>query len=160
MGHGEWGQQGKTEQGNQHGNSLSQEPDWVKKWLANNDSDIARHEQVFQKGYPNRWGARIPINSRWNLDLMESLLKDYEDKEVVEWLRYGWPTGSLPTLAPPEMATRNHKGATDFPEQLTKYIHKEASYGAVMGPYKKIPFMGKVGISPLSTRPKRDSTER
>ena len=29
-----------------------------------------------------------------------------------------------------------------------------------MGPFDKIPFQNKVGISPLSTRPKKDSDKR
>ena len=59
-------------------------------------------------------------------------------------------------LKPP----KNHKGATQFPEQMTKYIQKEITYDVVMGPYNKIPFEDNVGISRLSTRPKRDSEER
>ena len=54
----------------------------------------------------------------------------------------------------------NHKGANEHPEQLRKYINKELHHGAVMGPYKKIPFMGSSGISPLSTRPKKGSPDR
>ena len=66
----------------------------------------------------------------------------------------------MPTLPDPAISTNNHKGATDYPEALTKYIQKEAMHGAVMGPYDKIPFQSKVGISPLSTRPKIYSEER
>ena len=70
------------------------------------------------------------------MDLFASLLQDYEDKEVVEWIRYGWPTGRLPQLQDPTPSGWNHKGAEQFPQQLNKYIHKESRYGAVMGPYK------------------------
>ena len=43
-----------------------------------------------------------------------------------------------------------------------KYITKELDKKAVMGPYQKIPFQhtSTVGISPLSTRPKKDFSER
>ena len=68
--------------------------------------------------------------------------------------------GRLPTMQGPQLNYKNHKGATDFPQALKKYIQKEQSHNAVMGPYDKIPFHNKVGISPLSTRPKRDSEER
>ena len=106
---------------------------------------------VHTHGYPNRWGAKIPVKSTWNLDRFEQLLQEYEDKEVVEWLRYGWPTGRLPTLSPPRQTAKNHKRASEFPEHLKKYIRKEHSYGAVMGPFDKIPFKGSAGISPLIT---------
>ena len=139
---------------------MDHEPRWVKQWLGHNDEDICRHEQVLKGGYPNRWGARIEVQSSWNLELMGDLLKDYQDRDIVEWLRYGWPTGRLPTLPEPGQSTKNHKGATEYPQHLSKYVRKELSYRAVMGPYKKIPFQGMVGISPLSTRPKRDSQDR
>ena len=160
MGHGEWMQREAQLDTSEHGSSLQVAPQWVQKWLNTNDPDIALHNEVITRGYPNRWGARIEVKSNWNLQLFKELLGDYADAEVVEWLKYGWPTGRLPTLGNPSWTSKNHKGATDHLEQLKKYIHKEAKYGAVMGPYEKIPFDNKVGISPLSTRPKKDSIER
>ena len=143
-----------------HGNQLQVEPSWVKQWLHKNDGDIALHNTVLEKGYPNRWGAQIPVKSKWNLDKMEKWLEHYPDREVVEWIRYGWPMGRLPTANPPTLNTKNHKGATEYQQQLRQYLNKEIAHGAVMGPYAKIPFSGTVGISPLSSRPKRDSDER
>ena len=78
----------------------------------------------------------------------------------MEWIRFGWPAGRLPTLPDPHISNINHKGATDHPLALKQYITKEQGYNAVMGPYTKIPFTHKVGISPLSTRPKKDSGDR
>ena len=75
-------------------------------------------------------------------------------------MKYGWPIGRLPSLPDPEITFKNHKGATEHPEALVKYIQKESKYGAIMGPFNIIPFEDKVGISPLSTRPKKDSTDR
>ena len=159
-GHGEWAAQENEELAKEHGNPLLTYPRWIRNSWEQNDSDIALHEAVLKGGYPNRWGARQEVMSTWNLNRFEELMEQYEDKEVVEWLRYGWPMGRLPTMKPPQLSTKNHKGATDFPEHLHKYINKEAKYGAVMGPFKKIPFSANVGISPLSSRPKKDSVDR
>ena len=52
---------------------------------------------------------------------------------------------------------RTIKGQLNMAQALEAYIGKELRHGAVMGPYHKIPFKTKVGISPLSTRPKRNS---
>ena len=60
----------------------------------------------------------------------------------------------------PAISAKNHKGATDHVEALNQYIAKEQSKGAVKGPFNRIPFQSKVGISPLSTRPKKGSQER
>ena len=159
-GHGEWEQANIDDKGSKEEVSPVQEPEWIQQWLVKNDKDIGLSEVVRKGGYPNRWGACIPIESGWNLDIMKELLSDYQDKEVVDWLRYGWPSGRLPTLQPPGWSMKNHKGASDFPEELQKYIDKEKNYGAVMGPFRKIPFKGNIGISPLSTRPKKGSADR
>ena len=159
-GHGEWVETTSMKPVKHHGNGLCREPYWVEQWLNKVDADIRIHNEVINKGYLNRWGARIPVDSHWNLKAMARLLETYEDKEVVEWLTYGWPIGRLPTAQEPQMTPKNHKGATDHPEVLTKYIAKEAKYGAIMGPYENIPFNNKVGISPLSTRAKKTSLDR
>ena len=99
------------------------------------DADIRLHNAVWEQGYPNRFGARIPIKQRWNLSEFEDLLKDYEDIEVVEWLKFGWPSGRLPTMKEPTRSFKNHKGAIDYPEALQKYIQKEQKKDAVMGPF-------------------------
>ena len=125
--------------------TLESEPLWIYKWRCKVDRDIRLHQEVLDKGYPNRWGVRIPIQSKWNLDRFEQLLEDYGDWEVVEWMRYGWPTHRLPTLTDPDKMGRNHKGASDFPEALKKYIVKESSKGAIMGPFDEVPFQSKVG---------------
>ena len=132
----------------------------MQQWLSKNDEDIHRHLEVRRKGYPNRWGAQLEIKTNWNLELMEQWLHDYEDKDVVQWLRYGWPTGRLPMLPPPSISRKNHKGAMEFPQQMDKYIQKELENGAIMGPYQKIPFRDNVGISPLGTREKKGSEDR
>ena len=168
MGHGEWvpveevnaENEAIGAEGNQEVETPEVEPGWILKWRAKVDEDIKLHQEVLEKGYPNRWGARRPVRTRWNLDRFKELLKNYEDREVVEWLRYGWPTGRLPSLPNPGITCKNHKGTTDHPEALRKYISKERTKEAIMGPYKKIPFQKRVGIAPLSTRPKRESSER
>ena len=60
----------------------------------------------------------------------------------------------------PHITLKNHKGASEYPESLRGYILKERSHRAVMGPFKKVPFQSKVRISPLSTRPKKDTQDR
>ena len=159
LGEGEWAPpEDKLPEGNMQ--QLGKEPKWVYRWRCTVDEDLQLHQEVLEKGYPNRWGAQIPVKTKWNLELLQALLVNYEDREVVEWLRYGWPTGRLPSLPEPVISGRNHKGATEYPDSLQKYVKKEASKGAIMGPYDNIPFQNRVGISPLSTRPKKDSPER
>ena len=116
---------------------------------------------VRKHGYPNIYGAQIPVESTWNLELLASLLADYHDKELVQFLTYGWPSNRLPTSPKPTRNFLNHKSATEFPDQIKQYISRELSLGGVIGPFKDSPFLeADIGVSPLSTRPKKDSTDR
>jgi hypothetical protein len=54
----------------------------------------------------------------------------------------------------------NHKGAREFYDGVLKYLFKEASYGAIIGPFDKNPFPGHFKISPLNTVSKKDTLER
>ena len=107
IGEGEWVQLEESANLQAHtAQELNREPEWVHKWRTTVDEDIQLHEKVLKGGYPNRWGAKIELKHKWNLQLMEDLLRDYEDNEVVEWMRYGWPSGRLPTLGEPEHSTK------------------------------------------------------
>ena len=128
--------------------------------LLDHKTDIELCKRVRQGGYPNRWGARIPIETHWNVELFDKLLTGYHDRDLIEWMKYGWPIGRLPTMKDPTPTFKNHQSATEYPEALEKYIKKEQSYGAIIGPLEAIPFTEKMGVSPLSTRPKKDSPDR
>ena len=41
-------------------------------------------------GIPNVYGARIPVQTKWNIPLMRQLAKSVADREVVEFMQYGW----------------------------------------------------------------------
>ena len=113
-----------------------------------------------KKGYPNAWGARIPVESNWNIQLFDSLLHNYHDREVITWLKYGWPISRPPNIPDPVPVYENHASAVMHPDSIHKYLQKEMERGAICGPFKEVPFNSKVGVSPLSMRPKRDSQER
>ena len=126
-----------------------------------NNDDVRLAETVKCLGYPNAYGAKIPLNTKWNLALFEQLLQGYHDQEVIMFLKYGWPANRVPTMPPPTISNVNHKSATDHPNFVKKYINKELQRGMLIGPFKAPPFSGnRTGVSPLSTRPKKHSSER
>ena len=65
-GHGEWFPQDDGITGNQDTEvkSLERETDTAIKWITKLDQDVRIHTEVLQRGYPNRWGARIPVHSQ------------------------------------------------------------------------------------------------
>ena len=54
----------------------------------------------------------------------------------------------------------NHRSALDFSEEITSYIHDEVKLGTLLGPFDGNPFSSQAIVLPLSTREKKDSTDR
>ena len=130
--------------------------------LSMNDcwSKVELCNYVMQHSYLNAWGARIPVESGWNLKLLDSLLVDYQDREVVGWLRYSWPVSRPPNWLDPVPSYGNHASATEFQAQVDNYIDKELNRKATCQPFKEVPFSSRIGVSPLSSRDKKESAER
>jgi len=99
------------------------------------------------------------VFSRLNISYIRQKLLNYSDYQVCDFLEYGWPVGHNGSSFR-SSSCRNHTGATDFSEQITSYLIKEASYQAVVGPFKDNPFNGPIALSPLNSVPKKDSSER
>ena len=49
------------------------------------------HFRVKESGKPNVEEERIQVNERWNFEYLEEKLKDYKDKQVIEYFKYRWP---------------------------------------------------------------------
>ena len=97
--------------------------------------------------------------SRLNISYIRQKILNYSDYEVFDFLEYGWPVGYNGSSFR-SSSCRNHTGATDFPEQSTSYLIKEASYQAVVEPFKDNPFNEPIALSPLNSVPEKDSSER
>ena len=74
-------------------------------------------------------------------------------------LKYGWPI-DRDADKPLEKGEINHRGATEYAEHIDKYIERETTLGAMIGPFDSIPFTSQVAISPLSTCEKKQSDQR
>lgn len=121
--------------------------------------DIILAEEVTRTGKFNFQQARIPVKSGWNIELLTQLLQEFEDKQVVEFLQFGWPIDRDDSVPLPRITGRNHKGALDFAEAVDAHIEKELQLNALAGPFNSIPMKG-FTCSPINTRPKRDSDKR
>ena len=63
--------------------------------------------------------CKIEVNSNWNLSLMEKWLENYEDKEVIEFLKYGWLLNAHNTEIN-NTVPRNQERSTRAPRRNTK----------------------------------------
>ena len=103
-------------------------------------------------------GARIPLPRSLNIEAWERLTLGIEDKQLVDFLRYGFPLGYE---GPPiGFTAQNHSSATNFPRDIDHYIQTELNAGAIIGPFEVPPFTPWAKCSPLMTRPKKGSEFR
>ena len=117
---------------------------------------IKIHEQIKKSGIYNYLGCKISVQSGINV----KKLVDYHDNIICEFLEFDAPVGYEGEFVGSELITKNHKGATDFSKEIEKYLRKEASYDAIIGPFFKNPFCCDFKIFPLNTVIKKDSVER
>ena len=99
------------------------------------------------------------MNFLWNLDLLEKLLHEYKDKDILEFLRYGWPinhNGSTGSTVIPQ----NWPGAVENKSDIKNYFEKEIANNAVLGPFDGNPFSYNAFLSPLNKRDIKDCLEK
>lgn len=113
---------------------------------------------VRDSGVINAEGCKIPVRSSWDLDKLEYWLQGYADKEVVKFLRYGWPLGCEDPGE--QVLPKNHKGAREFQSEVRDYLYAQRDKCTLIGPLKQNPFGEEARFSPLNSREKRDSEDR
>ena len=118
------------------------------------------HVSVNSSGQPNYKGCKIPIPSALDLDAWSRLLVSYHDNVIVQFLTFGWPIGAHQSVPHSSTLPKNHAGARLYPQDVDKYIQKEVSLGASLGPFAFNPMPGKAHLSPLNSVPKKDTDER
>ena len=114
---------------------------------------------VCKTGLPNYMAAKVPVPSDLKCDTWDQLLVHYEDSHITQFLRYGWPS-SYTADAPPTSATHNHPSALAHPSDIDRFLEKELSKQALLGPFPDPPFSPWTQVSPLMTVPKKDSAKK
>lgn len=104
-------------------------------------------------------GAQLPIRTDLVIPKWEELLDLYHDKELVLFLKYGWPVG-YQADRPPSTVPTNHQSALSHIGHVKTFVSKELQHKAIIGPFSEPPFAPWCRTSPLMTRPKKESQER
>ena len=108
---------------------------------------------IRQTGVPNYQAAIFPLFSGLNIETWKHLLKDYPDRFLIQYLKFGFPLSVCNHVNLTINKVTNHHSATEYPQAVRDYISKEVQYGALLGPVDHIdsPYLH---CSPLLTRPK------
>lgn len=108
---------------------------------------------------PNFAGAKILVKSGLRIEEWEKRLAEYHDREVCNFLKYGWPLG-YHKQDPPTSHEDNHQSARNYTSAVDEFIEQESSLGAILGPFPCQPFTPWNRVSPVMTRPKQDTGKR
>ena len=120
---------------------------------------VTANRVVRETGECNYKRAKIPLGNKWDLVKLEEWLgPEYEDKQIIEYLKYGWPLNAKDTEVQ-DVIPSNQTGAKKNVKEVREYLRKEWERGSLIGPFTKNPFGKFARISPLDTRPKKDSEE-
>ena len=76
-------------------------------------------------GKPNYMSARIPVKSDLNLETWEEHLRDYSDKRLFQYLKFGFPLSLRESDELSNTQVVNHYSALQYPEQVLQYLNKE-----------------------------------
>lgn len=107
----------------------------------------------------NADGERIPIPTDLNVRFLDEMTKGSLHNKIIKYLRFGWPLGHDGKSIPKE-AKSNHRGVLNFHQETYEYLQKEKDKGRIFGPHLEKQFMGKNGISPLNSVPRKNDSKR
>ena len=126
-----------------------------------NDFWVNLHKTVSKVEGPNAFGARVKIPTSIKTEFLARQLENYPDAQIVEFFKYGWPVGAVGEIRMQQKKwPKNHDSAVKFPQDIDDFIAKGFAKNSIIGPFDNNPFDCDIGISPLASREKSDSTER
>ena len=102
---------------------------------------------------PNYKLARFPIKSGLNLPAWEKYLQHYPEERVLQYLKFGFPLSLTGPSKLHNVDVTNHFTALAHPTAIQRYLYKEKSFAAILGPSTEVNSQ-KFHCSPLLTRPK------
>ena len=121
-----------------------------------NTSAVVRRLIASCHNQPNAFGAKLLVPTSLLLTNWRTLLSNYSDKIVVDFLPYGWPI-NYTTSTLPASSLHNHPSASHFDSHVQAYIDTELAWNAIARPLEYLPFFDDFVCSPLQTVPKRGS---
>ena len=110
-------------------------------------------------GVPKYRGARIPLISDLNHQAWAKHVKDYPDKIIIQYIRFGLPLSLRHPDQLNNIEIHNHPSAAQFPQAVQDYIDKEIALGVMLGPVPMV-HSRHYHRSPIQTRPKDNYKRR
>lgn len=117
------------------------------------------HYAVVKLGANNFRKARIPLVTDLKISAFRTYLVDYIDKDVINFLEFGWPI-NYQAQERPKGHDANHRSAYAFTDVVDKDIQQDIKDGALLGPFNSNPLAQQLTLSPLQTVPNKGQGNR
>ena len=134
-------------------------PDRLPVYITNIEQCFHTADIIASTGCPNYAQARIPLVSGLNIEEWEKELRDYPDKMLIEYLKFGFPLSLSDPDSLHNVNITNHHSALQYPAAVDGYLRKETALGAIVGPVSNID-SNVYHCSPLLSRPKDHDKRR
>lgn len=109
------------------------------------------YDAILAKAAPNCLGARIELQTPFNIEKWEQRLVNYHDREICTFFKYGWPMGYHNSF-PPVSVEDNHTSARAHQRDVDAFIKTELAHGALVGPFSTPPFAPWTRCSPVGDK--------
>ena len=98
----------------------------------------------------------MPVPSNLHISVWHSALTSYYDKEIVDFLEFGWAINYTAAHFLTSVS-QNHPSACKHPGHVREFINREVNLHVTAGPFLSDPLDCGLMLSPLLTVPKKDS---
>ena len=134
-------------------------PDRNPQKISSIEEFITIADLVLETGKPNYMQARIPIASGLNIDKWATILKDFPNQKLIQYLQFGFPLSLTKDTTLCNTNIENHSSALHHPHAVDACLETEIAHGVIFGPTEKIDHPA-YHCSPLLTRPKPPDKRR
>ena len=108
---------------------------------------------------PNYRMVRIPVTSGLNIQSWERELQGYPDDRLLQYIKFGFPLSLTSSDSLHNQEVSNHFSARQYLQDIQKYLSKEISLGAMLGPVDSVNSRD-LHCSPLMSHPKDGDSRR
>ena len=116
------------------------------------------HAAITAFGLPKFWGAQLILPSKFDFQEWEHLIYSDSDRESITFLKFCFPASYRGCVPTPSHI--NHSSTSRYPRHVQHCVEREVSEGAMLSPFKHLPFFLWCQTNPLLTLPMKDSPDR
>ena len=105
---------------------------------------------------PNYLSVYVLVPSGLLINNCRQLLKNHNVTELLGFLEFGLPSDFTGTISPIS-GSKNHADTAEYQKWIDRFINTEITHNALLGLFTEPPFQSWAQMSPIMTRPKKNT---